>query len=763
MNFSLSVRNTYSDEEIISSGSEYIPENPEDEESSSETDSAYEEWSLENVKCAKKNSDKDTMLQKNIYTEATETINYDENENIETVNDSYDTFQQNIFFEGSQENISCERSQDNISCETSHSFNLESVGDALKHAKYIEKTNIVKKHWCIYCMEKKAKKQCFSRIAEHLEMKHIDEEDLRELKNLPKIKKIKNQPLTEKELERKRILDMVRDKGDHKHNIKTNNVEDFVTARRPRDGKTFRTKDFLPCPRCNRTILNNHLHRHVKNCPKVKKMESSKGKNNFKIQAKKTQGNFHKLADDAMIRIMAPLHMKSECVEAILHDDVVMQWLQYESIKYESSTHHDKMIRAKLRRLGKLIIAMRALLPNQINDLKSILNQNYYEIFIRAAKQMGQYDKNSKLMYAPATANDIGLLITDVCSTYIVLCGKSTVESEQSKKEAESFLTAHKTLWHKLIGKVIAESQGHLRRNKRVKLPTKSDTQKLHFKLRLQLLESIQVLQNYYNKEKYENLRNALVTYIQIANCKRSGEIERLKVIDAEVIESISEEYDKDIYASLSEEGKKYVNKYSRILIRGKKNRTVPILLTSEMRKALEIVLCKNYRNLHNIKGKNPYVFAIPNTEDRFVSACNILREFSMECGASDPETLRGTLFRKQMATSCMMLNLSATEIEDVATFLGHTEKTHKDWYRVRGVERDVTRVAKLLERAQGIYEEKNGCKKIIDEVQKLEVVTNKELEVVTNDDLEEVTEGEEDRSEDSWIGIYHNIKIQKT
>lgn len=50
-------------------------------------------------------------------------------------------------------------------------------------------------------------------------------------------------------------------------------------------------------------------------------------------------------------------------------------------------------------------------------------------------------------------------------------------------------------------------------------------------------------------------------------------------------------------------------------------------------------------------------------------------------CGAKNPETLTSSRFRKQIATILQIMNFEADEMEQIATFMGHTEKTHKEFY----------------------------------------------------------------------------------
>lgn len=80
---------------------------------------------------------------------------------------------------------------------------------------------------------------------------------------------------------------------------------------------------------------------------------------------------------------------------------------------------------------------------------------------------------------------------------------------------------------------------------------------------------------------------------------------------------------------------------------------------------------------------KNPYVFGIPGSAPVFshLSACNLMNRFSTESGVSHPELMRGTELRKHLATQSALLDLNEGEISDLANFMGHTEKIHREHY----------------------------------------------------------------------------------
>lgn len=122
------------------------------------------------------------------------------------------------------------------------------------------------------------------------------------------------------------------------------------------------------------------------------------------------------------------------------------------------------------------------------------------------------------------------------------------------------------------------------------------------------------------------------------------------------------------------------------------------------MYKNEELIL--QYRKKAGVSSTNPYVFDILNIDlckQAYLKACDLMRKFSIECGADKPETLRGTTLRKHVATLGVNLNLSDTEISvDFANFMGHEEKIHREHYRMPVVHREILRMSRLLQSASG-------------------------------------------------------------
>jgi len=73
------------------------------------------------------------------------------------------------------------------------------------------------------------------------------------------------------------------------------------------------------------------------------------------------------------------------------------------------------------------------------------------------------------------------------------------------------------------------------------------------------------------------------------------------------------------------------------------------------------------------------------------------LRYFSRNCDAVRPELLRSSAFRKHLATMCQVLNLKRHELDQIAKFMGHDVRVHREFYRLPADVIQTARVVRVL------------------------------------------------------------------
>ena len=105
------------------------------------------------------------------------------------------------------------------------------------------------KHACFYC----GKFIC--KPVEHLEEKHSEEKGMKEILQLTKEKDV--------DAHRKNLVTMLRNKGNHKHNLAVIEAEsgELLLSRRPQGEGSFLAASYKPCPSCFAWVSNLAKHR----------------------------------------------------------------------------------------------------------------------------------------------------------------------------------------------------------------------------------------------------------------------------------------------------------------------------------------------------------------------------------------------------------------------------------------------------------------------------------------------------------------------
>ncbi|KAM9360021.1 uncharacterized protein ABDE67_000656 [Symphorus nematophorus] len=98
---------------------------------------------------------------------------------------------------------------------------------------------------------------------------------------------------------------------------------------------------------------------------------------------------------------------------------------------------------------------------------------------------------------------------------------------------------------------------------------------------------------------------------------------------------------------------------FTRVDIRGKCGRLVPVLLKPSFVSAMELFV--KVRETCGVPSKNPFLFGRPNALSAY-NGSECIQKYVRECGAQDPEALTSAKIRKHYATMLQVMNLDENE-----------------------------------------------------------------------------------------------------
>lgn len=418
----------------------------------------------------------------------------------------------------------------------------------------------------------------------------------------------------------------------------------------------------------------------------------------MKQLAAMVEGRIHSNASTRLVHVIS-----------FMREDVIVRLIRYDWLlivfgnkmccKY-TPHYQENMIRARLRLAGRLLFEIKKM-DSAVSDFASIYHVERYDALVSAIKVIGRFDPETNEFGAPAMASCAVTFIKHIgkylSAEYIRL------RDRENKIETEDFLAYMETDIGISINKLVTETQAKMRRRKQENIPTMDDVKLLMGYINAELTSSFEALSNCYSEDEWMKLAKFIVAWIIVFNRRRVGEVQNITVEEFLCRQSVDDESNEQMMSTMSEDAKAVARKFKRMKIRGKLGRTVPVLLKPIVDKAINLLL--SYRQEAGISIDRQFLFELPSSSAmnvKIVNACEVLRNLSILCGAANPSSLRGTTLRKHMATTCISLELNDALVSEVADFMGHAEKIHRQYYRKNPLEREVVQMAQLLEAALG-------------------------------------------------------------
>lgn len=129
----------------------------------------------------------------------------------------------------------------------------------------------------------------------------------------------------------------------------------------------------------------------------------------------------------------------------------------------------------------------------------------------------------------------------------------------------------------------------------------------------------------------------------------------------------------------------------------GKRGRKVPIILTKDVKEAIDTLIAK--RQEVGVSSVNKYVFARPSQHSlSYVRGYESLKETLRQISnLQRPELITSTRLRKYIATVAQVGSLTNNDMDWLARHLGHNIAVHRQYYRLHDSTLELAKVSKLL------------------------------------------------------------------
>jgi integrase len=504
----------------------------------------------------------------------------------------------------------------------------------------------LKKHSCKFCHKLNTK------MSTHLTRCHQLEPEVAEI-----LKMRKGDP------NRRASFIKIQDEGDFQHNYRVlrDKTGSLIPKYRKATGIGLET-DYRACPHCKAVYLKSLLSKHEQRCK-----QKADGKRMKRGQC----------AAIGMMMLPLPLGTSASFFEKViskLRDDPVSRLIRSDSLilqygerlfsRRDIEEHSYGQINGRLRELGRLLQVLRENSEMRVSRLAQALDPVNFDLLVTTVKDLGQFSPSTNMCRKGSLVLKLSYSLKK-CA-HILKAEAIKNQDAESLDKCERFASLYAGDWSDRISTCASQSVQRAKMNKPKLLPSVADVEKVN-----------NLLDEDCKSELYPTLAKATLAAITIFNRKRGGEVQRMKCGDyIQSKRSCTSPPDDEILAHLTNTEKELVKTLHRVEIRGKFNRAVPILLTPKMVENIEKVLAQ--RTLLGLDSE--YLFVTP-TGQRPYRGPAVLKEYAEAAKVSDPGLFTATSLRKQLATLSQAMAISDLSQDQLASFLGHDIRIHRNIY----------------------------------------------------------------------------------
>ena len=273
-------------------------------------------------------------------------------------------------------------------------------------------------------------------------------------------------------------------------------------------------------------------------------------------------------------------------------------------------------------------------------------------------------------------------------------------EDDDGVRSADRFLELYRREWKVMVSSRALGTLQERKWNAPDKLPIHEDVKRTASVLKNDLEQAKLQLRETPSIQNYVSLARATLATVLLFNRRRPGETERLTI---ETFGKRSKSVNEEITQHLSQLEQELCRELTHVTIRGKRGIGVPVLLSSALLETLEMLVAS--RAEVGISPDNPYVFTSGvDATAAPLRGSDCVRVFAKKAGAAN---ISATSYRKHAATMLQLLQLSDTEMDVVARFMGHDIRIHRSYYRLPERTLYAAKVSKILlamERGMGEF-----------------------------------------------------------
>ncbi|CAH0546984.1 unnamed protein product [Brassicogethes aeneus] len=570
----------------------------------------------------------------------------------------------------------------------------------------VKASRIRRKHVCSFC------ELSVTNFARHLERNHADELQVQQFMSLDK-----------KSSKRKKLLDKIRREGD----FSSSEIVPVMKLQHP-------VNDYIVCTFCRGYYSKTSLRKHTKNCffnpdPSLRFNAQIEGQTFMAGPF----GPHDPLKQSGLLSAL-----KADEISLIAKKDPIICEVARRYLKSHREKHLVLVAKRHMRRLARLLLNLRELERNPKLTIIDFLKPQKFQSLVKATLNIAEYNKLQHTFKSPSLALQMGTLIKQAIHTAYSYEAQKTASCKDRLENFNMLTTLIESDWAHEVSSRAGQNLAINRFNKPSVIPVAKDIKTFDEYLKNLMREAQVILTNQPDNSKaYRDLMDGVFCSIVIFNKRRAGEMQRI------YLSTFLQNYDSipfmEFEKALTNSEKILYRSLKRVVIRGKRGRGVPVLFDKETVKYINFLV--DVRKHFNLS-ENPYLFGVPGRSNP-IHGYGVIRKHALAALGNKEKAslLTSTKLRKHLATITQIFKMEKNELEQLATFMGHTEKTHSEFYRLPDDVYQTAKVSKILLLSKtGDFERYKG--KRLEEIE----IDSEIIEENEDEDQEEYIETFEDQ-----------------
>lgn len=376
--------------------------------------------------------------------------------------------------------------------------------------------------------------------------------------------------------------------------------------------------------------------------------------------------------------------MRGDEVSFVAKKDLLIMHYGETYLKSQKRERREYSCSNKLRELARLLLTYRGIVSDNSISFKDLIHPKNFDNVVSATRQLCGYDPTNKTYRTPSLAMHTGTTLKLISEelTHLILRNskgfqsKSPEIAKEWQKNVKNFKNLVEARWNKEISSVANKDLNEKRWRKPLLVPLISDVKKF----KEGTLDHAKECEKHFfdrtdSDQTYKLLVQCTLALLILFNRRRIGDVQYLKVDD---YKSERKTDFQDFEATLSESEKLLTKQYKRVINGGKGSRAVVILVPPLLQNFMDLLLLNRQKY---ISSENRYVFALPNSSLKWAQGDVAIRNLTTKMNLENPQAISSNKLRKHIATAMQVLSMSKTDCKQFSKFMGHTEKTHEEYY----------------------------------------------------------------------------------